>query len=856
MSLFGGNVGDYMTPDGRIVQMPAGLAAGYPDLRPVAPPPSIPNQGPQSAGPILAAPDAMTALPLGPAGNPAAPPVNATQAPHPAATDGPVTSPAQVPAGGPPSMPARGPVTSPDQDAGPPNTGNQKPMTEADIAKMGVAGPANASLAASDAKAAAVQRQGNALADQAMQVGTAMADAEDVAKQKLEAIQAEADRRQAQLDMHNDELLAQAKKIANTKIDRTADHPILSAIGIALATLGTAMQNRDAALAAAFRGQAAPAPIENPGLKAFYEGIDRKVAAQMQDLDQQRAAYEMQGKAVGNERLAMKDRLDQMASMRIGYLEQGKMQVERIKQQTQSPVIRANADVMLADVQREKADTLANAQGRWRTHQDAVDARNQAAKFHNDTIKLERDRMAQQDRQFSIGLAERAQERADTLAEKMLERGDKAGAEKAKQLGELGVVDPSTGDYMLSPAGMQKMAQADQLEAAARKATDPAQAKKLTDQADLVRQSAMVNDAALGKNKKGIEEAQKKMADAQDMINQTDLARRALQEGPSPTNREAWAELTTRLTFIKAQAAKGIGERVSVRAMEALDDVLSIDPDSWTSRAIDKGKAIKALDTLDTEFGQAATVALKSAGIQTPWRPGKAQTAAEFKGQTATEVGRDADAGFVKRNFFNPLGTDYDKRVSETTDSAGLRTNARGQASTYGLEPGDDDKVRELIKRSGSVGNAEYGRIVEQLAKPLANQAADRPSLVRGIGELVRDEDPKLFGDVMARVRATKGDVVADQLATMLKPAPALGSGGSLGTPVGASGLTTGARQQLEESKVRTKYGISRPETMPAMTPTVPDAPQNLPAFFGSLSPVDQQRYLAYMRSVSAGGAQ
>jgi hypothetical protein len=859
MALFGGDLGGYMTPDGRQVQMPAGLAAGFPSLRPVVPPPAVPGAGPLQNAPDSAPPDPMTALPL-PSGGAQAwtPEDTATLAKQTPAGGGPITQPAQVPSGGPPSRPARAPVTSPAEatDAGPPNAASHKPMTEADMAKLGVAGPANAQIAAGDEKRAAIERQGTALADQATQVGNAQAAAEDRAQQLLEERQQEAMRRQAVIDEQTTAFEAQTKKIANTKIDRSADHPILAAIGIALATLGTAMQNRDNALAAAFRGQPAPAPIENPGLKAFYQGIDRKVAAQMADLDNQRAALSLQGQAIGMRREGMRDRLSEMDAYRNGYLEQAKMKIERIKQQSQSAVIKANADVMLADVSREQADTLGNAQARWQAHEDQVAARKQTAQFHGESMALQRRGQDMEQQRFFVNLAEQRQEKADALAEKMLERGDKASAEKAKQIGELGVVDPSTGDPMLSPAGQQKMAQADQFEAQARQSTDPAQAKKLTDQATALRQSAMVNDAAIATNKKAAEEAQKKAADAQEMINQTDLARRALQEGPNATNREAWAELTARLTFIKAQAAKGIGERVSVRAMEALDDVLSIDPESWTSRQIDKGKAIRALNTLDTEFAQSADVALRSAGIKSGWTPRKTADATKFEGQTADEVGQGAEPGILKKYLVNPLVHPVDTAterdyVGEATDSARLRTNPKGQASMYGLDPKDDDKIREIIKRSGSVGNAEYDRIVGQLAAPLAAQAEKRPTLVRGIVNLLKDENPKLFSDVMSRVQSSGGQVAAEQVASMIQKPVA-------GTPVPFGGNTPGLNRQLEEDRVRAKFNVQRPQQLPAMTPVADQPSPRLPPFFATLSPVAQQAYLNYLKQngVNAGGPQ
>lgn len=788
MALFGGAVGSYTTPDGRVVQLPAELAGQFPALQPAGPPPG---------GLPPAAPDPMTPLPLPAGGEPAWTPDNTADLVRSTPVDAqPVTSPVQVPDSGGPARPAPGPATSPAAvEPGPSNAPVRKPLTDADIGKMGVAGPENAQLAAGDEKRAAVAQQGQALADQATAVGNAMAATEAHAQQLLEQRQQEATRRQAELDRQTQWFTTQAQKIANTKIDRSADHPILAAIGIALSTLGTAMQNRDNALAAAFRGQAAPPPVENPGLKAFYAAIDRKVAAQMADLDNQRAALQLQGQGIGLGRQAMQDRLTQMDVYRAGYLEQAKQQVERIKQQTQSPIIKANTDVMLSDISREQADTLGNAQQRWQTHQDAQAARAQALQMHRESLGVQiRGQNLEQNR-FEQQLAATREERAAALAEKLIDAKGAAGAAQAKLIGEQAIVDPSTGDFMLTPAGQRKMQQADAYEAQARKATEPAQAQKLTTAAQQLRDSAQMNDVAVALNKKGAEEAQKTAKIAQDMTNNVDAARRMLQGGPEAWNRDQWAQIKVALQGVKVNYAQQMGERMSPKALDAIDEVLSIDTDSITSRTIDKSKALAALKTVEDQIDQSADVALKSAGVKSGWTPAKKTDEYKFSGKTAAEMrdarlpasGYAADNGLPydptltwQENVIRNPGIAAQREAAQRTnpddayEQALGRTNAKGQSSNYGLKPEDDDQVRAMIKRAGSAGNAEYDRIATNLASPLTS---GRPGLAIGMANLIRDEDPKLFESVLSKLPPLQAQELNKQLTAsdqVKLPAPAV----------------------------------------------------------------------------------
>ena len=82
----------------------------------------------------------------------------------------------------------------------------------------------------------------------------------------------------------------------------------------------------------------------NQAVQALYTAIDRKVAAQMQDLDQRRQGLAGQRDAIGMQHQAGMDRLAQMDVYRLGYIEQARRTVDAIKQQTTSPIVTARAD--------------------------------------------------------------------------------------------------------------------------------------------------------------------------------------------------------------------------------------------------------------------------------------------------------------------------------------------------------------------------------------------------------------------------------------------------------------------------------------------------------------------------------
>lgn len=785
MALYSGPVGGYTAPDGRSVQLPADFAAQFPSLRPIAPPPPLPPPPGQQIGPMpgappadpgapSAAPEPMTALPL-PAG--AAPVWTPDDSAELAKQTVQSSSRAATPLPTQPGAPAaprraakkEAPAQEGDGTAPAPSPGTgpaaRRPLTDADLQKMGVAGPAGAALAAADEKRAAIQAQSDALVNQATQVGDAMAAAAADAQKRLEANEQEATRRQVALDQHTQWFQEQTKKIANTKIDRSADHPILAAIGIALGALGTAMQNRDAALAAAFRGQPAPAPVENPALKAFYAAIDRKVAAQMQDLDNQRTALQMSGQGIGMERQANMDRETQMGIYRNGYLEVAKQKIEAIKQKTQLNVVKSNADVMLADVSREQADTLGAAQTRFQTHQDAVAARNQqaalakaqlnqAAKFHADTMGFQwaHARMQQEDKMAEV-------------AARLLKEGKDTAAAKLKMVQEGALFDPRTRDPLLTPAGRQKYADADKLESDARRAKDPEIAAKQRAQAQAIRDGAMLFDT-ITVDPKVATKLRDQIGVAQEVTDQIDDVATKLEQDPSAFNRAQWAGIATQMGNLANVYQKTIGERISVRAFEqAMKHILEFDPDSIFDRVASQKRALESMKQLKNVVAGDINNALGKEGVKTDWSPVRSnEQRLNFDEKTAAELGQERQLGYANIARYTSLN---DRAQEEEHDAAAMERGAES-----GLRPQAVARVRALAQRASGAGDAEYGRIVDAIAAPIQSglKEGGRSSLAIGMLDVLRNSNPAVYTDVVKSLPADDQKAIRARDAT-IRPA-------------------------------------------------------------------------------------
>lgn len=750
MALFGDDMIDVTTPDGRRLTVPSQFAAQYPDLRPVAPP-----------QPTWTPADTQSLAALTPLSDPAS---------------SPVTSPEQLP---PPPVPTPGPTISPAQAMPDDNAS----LTNSRLASMGIAGGANAENSALEQSKAASRQLGEAQANEATAVGASMAAADAHAQQLLEQRKQIADAAAAAQQARMTDYMTAAKRVADTKIDRGVDRPILAAISVVLSALGSAMKKENG----------------NPALDALYKAIDRKVDGQMQDLAQRRAGLGDMRDAMGMSRQSEMDHLTEMDTYRVGYLEQAKRQVETIKAQSQSAIVKANAQNALADIGQKQAGITAGAQQRWQAQQNTERAAAAAAAQHAATIGVTLRGQNLEQRRYDLDRVERMRKDLLDEAVKAAAQGDKAKADRLKEIGERGINDPRTGDQMLTVDGQKKLSQADSLEVQARSAP-PETAPKMIQQAQALRESARQFDAAVATKASDPRALQEKLNAAQSVTDQAYDVEQILSAGPSGFDRDKWAEATTKLGNIAATYVKQMGERVSPKAIEnAIKNIENFDPSNFLDREISTGKALSSLKALRAIAKSNADGELKGAGIKTGWTPktrDEEATKLNLDEPTALETGAKETPGAATKYVSGPIARDVDvllhplandgqsfnydptKPVDAAADAAAGRTEAYQtpggavvqRSGLAGLSPAATASVQDMARRAAGATDKQRDAIVQALANPIAAnlQEDGRPGVAWGVITVLKSEDPKLYSDVIDQLPAEQAkEIRARDAATL-----------------------------------------------------------------------------------------
>jgi hypothetical protein len=314
------------------------------------------------------------------------------------------------------------------------------------------ASPAGQLAAANNAQQAAIGDQQNAVtseADVEAAGHTMIADAYHQRNADIErmALQREADARAdlAEQEKKQTEIVGMRDRIAATKIDHKADHPVLGMISVALAGLGSAMKGE----------------TENPALEMLLKSIDRKVAGQMADLEQQKDVLGLtkdelaQLKEKATSKLALNNMLIGAAS------EKAARQVEEIVARTTSDKVRLEGQKTAALLREHGAEkTMQAVQYQLEYDQKERAEKNQNSRFysqlgqnerfHADDVQLKREDMYF-DMQKALA-AERA-ENGEVAMKQMFEM--------QKENDEKGIHSVIDGQPLLKQAGIDMMKQAD-----------------------------------------------------------------------------------------------------------------------------------------------------------------------------------------------------------------------------------------------------------------------------------------------------------------------------------------------------------------------------------------------------------
>jgi len=539
-----------------------------------------------------------------------------------------------------------------------------------------------------------------------------------------------------------------------------------SAIAIILSSVGQAMMRQPG----------------NPALDIIQKGIQ-------DDVEAQRTELEKKGRAVNHAQQQLQNYTamtgDQRAAAQLLEATQLKAQaadIRAIGAKYAAPDAKLNAETAAAQLEERAgvlqlgvADKLGDLQVKKRQ------------------LALEGAR---------VGIAGRAQQldekkflfdqkkEMDQLAVEYEKLGQKDRAAKAKQVGEEGIFNPTTGDPLLTARGREMVGEADKLEAQARQ--DPTQSQALQQKAQELRNEARSGEVAVVADKEARKEIRTQLASSQAIIDATAKVKEFLRTDPAAWDREGWAAAKSQLGAAIAQYASTIGERNSPRAFDSIkNEVLNFDPSSIMSRVGRKAPGVASIEAVEGAIRTNVDTALRAHGIKDGWVPRASDAAPEatFGGRTDTELGGLSTRAVAPDQWGTVVsaagkkGGDLNAAAGEVANEAGVqaastRTNAEGVRSNYGLDPADDDRARGLVRAAQTASNAERARIADTLAQPLlkgpkfdpnAESPATwgaRPSLGSGIISLVRAEDPKLYQEVLARLPPLQAQAIQqyDQL--------------------------------------------------------------------------------------------
>lgn len=721
MALYDGDMVDMITPDGRSVSMPSGLAGMFPGLKA---PPVIPD--------IAAAPPPSPAVP--PVAAPSQPAASPPAAPPPGPQEGPITDPSQLPPPtGAPAAP-QGPVTSPAEDPGPPRapapTPQGPPPTRQQLAKNWEGRALQESDRAADEERAGVMASARVQADEATREGQRLAQRDAETDRLLQERAKQAAENEAALNARIQARDQLADQIAKTRIDRSVDHPIWAQIGLILSTIGTAMTRRP--------GEA----WNDPAYNTLMQQIDRKVQGQMQDLDQKRQALAQMNVGVAEQRQHNMDRLTEIDARRDAAIQQAQQAVQTIATQMKAPAALAGAQQLLGKLDQERAKLHAEY---GKAAQDQINT--EAARAQ--TLAMHRESLGMQYRIHRETMEAQEREKMASVAAQLLKEGKAEAAAKAKLVAEGGLFDPRTRDPLLNQSGQAKFQAADQLEAAARQQQDPALAARQRQQAEDLRMSARINDSIVV-DPKIATPLRDKIGTAQEVTDAAGDLIAKLEQNPSAFNREQWAGIATQMGDLANKYQKTIGEKISVRAFEqTMKHILEFDPDSYFHREVNQGRAIESLKQLKGIVANDINAALGKEGIKTEWKPlakgeGENETRLDLSEKTAAEEGRDRQLGVLTPGRYTSAN---DQAQEDAYTAAASRPG-----SEAGLSPNAVTHVKALATKARTASDATYGQIVDTFKNSIADGLKDdsRVEASLGVIDVLGSANPGLRDAVIA----------------------------------------------------------------------------------------------------------
>ncbi len=561
-------------------------------------------------------------------------------------------------------------------------------------------------------------------------------------------------------------------KIGSTKIDRSADHPILGAIGMILAGLGTAMKKESV----------------NPAIELFWKSIDRKVAGQMADLEQKGKVLGFQREEIVQLRESASNRLAMNNLLVAGEAEKAARHIEEMTARTNSDVLKANGVKVAAEIRGRAADlTMVAVQAQM--------GHDQREKFQKQEMGYKYASLAENKRQHNDDMQfKREQLYADTMKAIAAEQA-KGGADAAKAYVEQrnkvearGVKNLATNEYLLTNKGKAMMSEADKLEAdaeaiASKGVLDPnaqARVQMMKDKAAILRDNARVQQAVVHRDPTQAGKLGEKYAAAQtvtdlatDIQNLYDTHGRAYFE--TTEGQAAIQAKTTELTMaLKNAWALGVLSKQDTQLVEKgtggdptrgweLGNVMhtlgvgaGTDPEAFKARldSIAKGVRKSVAHEVSTNTTWDGKEPEELFIIKN--KPGKSDVLDAVKtieqektpGEKADEIRNESTATTVaNRVRYNVFSSGKDERANAAENS--------GSWKHLGLSDAQGKAVDKIIEKHRSGDKTAE----EQLA---IQAGSKREQVALGVLRAVREADPELY----IKLRKNASPAVEKQLAT------------------------------------------------------------------------------------------
>lgn len=559
-------------------------------------------------------------------------------------------------------------------------------------------------------------------------------------------------------DAKMQEIVGMRKKMASKKIDRDLDHPVLVGIFAALAGLGSAMKGEK---------------VET--FELINKIIDRKVAAQEADLDLMAKTYGMTREELGDLKEKSKRKLEFHNTMIAWETDKAVRQIEEITAKSASEKTKANAKILIAQLQQRAADKTLEAT-RWGLDYD------QKERHQKEQTATSRYGIAVQDRHNRAN--EQIQREGQYLDyQKALAadraKGDietyKARMEVQGAVQKTGLRDMN-GDLFLTPQGRAKMTQADVLEKQAAELeakykNDPmgssvkaGQVQRLRDQAAVYRGDAQTFDVVKAHNDTEAVQVSSMIASGQSVVQLIDDIKAVSdQAGRGLISRSA---AQAKLQSMFQQLKPGLKEAWQLGAWDKgsaglVETIIGADPSSdWNAGALGslvaqkmyedpnsfKGRLDSVAEQLEvnaknrlvglgTKFGKEESVLRRAKEV--PVTPEDEMSRNLTQKRSGVELTKNAEEVGTVGKAARAVGYPFSPNHKEEAENA--------QSMKYpGLSKDQDDAFGGLVatyKKGGPAGQ----RAGEELVAKVVNAAKDRPDLAVPLLHNLRDQAPGLY---------------------------------------------------------------------------------------------------------------